>query len=232
MEWLYVWSPRYRFFHEFLMSRIVDLSGFSIHPVFAEQHLFTPVPNTPTLHFLSGIPIKIYVIVNYIQKNMGKTFFFTDVDLIVLPEFCREDLIPYEQNDITCMNEIHAKDPHNIGCLLIRCSLQTLSFFQRVLERIRSEKLLDQDAFQLELPSLDGICGMFDPTMFLQSNMLSESTDNYKIIQCLCSETDSTRILLEKVFTISTAFDVSALLPFLPQDAQQLLDTEGWMRQS
>lgn len=230
MDWLYVWSPRYRFFHELMQSSLKDLSGFHIQPVFAEQHLFTRAQGDG--HFLTGIPIKIYVIVNYIQRNLGKTFFFTDVDLIVLPEFSRRDLDPYLNKDITCMNEIHAKQPYNIGCLLIRCTPETLAFFQRVLQRIREEKLLDQDAFAQELPSFSGSVAFFDPHAFLQSNMLTEDGSTYKIIQCLCSEQDSTRLLVEKVLTIASAFDIHLLLQYLPQEVQDILCAEGWVCKS
>ena len=96
MDWLYVWSPRYRFFHECLYATIKDISGIHVKPIFAEQHLFTPV-QTSCSHFFAGIAIKIYVIRNYIEKNMGKHFFFTDVDLVVLPEFEAADLEQYNE---------------------------------------------------------------------------------------------------------------------------------------
>lgn len=224
MDWLYVWSPRYRFFHEVLQATTKDLSGFHIQPVFAEQHLFQPIDTTH--HFLTGIPIKIHVIVKYIEKNMGKYFFFTDVDLIVLPEFSLEDLEFYKQNDITTMKECHSEVKHNIGCLLIRCCPETLAFFHRILQRIRTETLLDQYAFHLEIPSFQGQIGQFSETQFVQSNMLQEQEMNYKIVQCLTSETDPTEVLVEKVLTIMSAFDIQQFLPFLPQAVQQVLLTE------
>lgn len=224
MDWLYVWSPRYRFFHELLSSTTKDLSGFRIQPVFAEQHLFKPLDSTQ--HFLTGIPIKIHVITKYIERNMGKFFFFTDVDLIVLPEFSSVDLEPYKQNDITTMIECHSIVKHNIGCLLIRCCPETLVFFQRVLERIRTEKLLDQYAFHLELETFSGTVGQFSEEHFVQSNMLKEEENNYKIVQCLTSEVDPTQVLVEKVLTIMSVFDISLFYHFLPQEVQEVLSTE------
>jgi hypothetical protein len=223
MDWLYVWSPRYRFFHELLQSTTSSLQGFHIQPVFAEQHLFKPIDTTQ--HFLTGIPIKIHVIVKYIERNMGKTFFFTDVDLILFPEFSREDLQPYMENDITSMMESHAIVKHNIGCLLIRCTPETLAFFQRVLERIRTEKLLDQYAFHLELESFPGRIGQFSDAHFAQSNMLRDDETNYKIVQCLTSESDPAHVLVEKVLTIMSVFDVSEFLQYLPEDVQQILES-------
>jgi hypothetical protein len=224
MDWLYVWSPRYRFFHELLQATTKDLSGFTIQPVFAEQHLFKPV-QTSSSHFLAGIPIKIHVIKTYIERNMGTFFFFTDVDLIILPEFQQLDLESYKINDITAMAECHETIKYNIGCLLIHCSPKTLVFFERVLQRIRTDHLLDQDAFHLEAEVFDGKIGVFDKTQFLQSNMLSDTSDSYKIIQCLTSESDPTEILLEKVLTIMSVFDVSALRQYLPEDVQKLLES-------
>lgn len=223
MDWVYVWSPRYRFFHELLSATTKDLSGFTMKPVFAEQHLFEPLPNTK--HFLTGIPIKIHVIVNYIQRNMGKTFFFTDVDLMVFPEFSVHDLQPYTKNLITTMKEKHPIIHHNIGCLLIQCCPETLAFFQRVLQRIRDNKLLDQDAFHEEIPSLESKIGQFSEDIFCQSNMLEEK-ETYKIIQCLTSKTNPDDILIEKVLTIVSAFDISALIDYLPQSVRDALFTE------
>jgi hypothetical protein len=130
------------------------------------------------------------------------------------------------------MNEIHAKQPYNIGCMLIRCTDETLAFFQRVLQRIQQEKLLDQDAFAQELSSFSGSFGCFHPSQFLQSNMLDENDSSYKIIQCLSSQDDPTRLLVEKVLTMATAYDITPLLHHLPQDVQDILDTEGGMRQT
>lgn len=224
MDWLYVWSPRYRFFHELLQATTKDLSGFHIQPVFAEQHLFKPMDSTQ--HFLTGIPIKIHAIIKYIEKNMGKYFFFTDVDIIVLPEFSIQDFEPYKQNDITSMKECHSEVKHNIGCLLIRCCPETLAFFQRVCQRIRNEKLLDQYAFHLEIPSLEGKIGQFSEDHFVQSNMLKEEETNYKIVQCLTSEMNPTDVLVEKVLTIMSVFDITHFIEFLPEDVQTLLLTK------
>jgi hypothetical protein len=223
MDWLYVWSPRYRFFHEFVQSCVKDISGFHVKPIFAEQSLFTPLVEE-SKHFLTGIPIKIYVIVNYIKKNLGKVFFFTDVDLIILPEFSYETLVPYLKNDITCMYEEYTDVPYNIGCLLIQCNDKTLAFFERVLQRIRNEKLLDQDAFQQELSSFQGIFDTFSKNEFVQSNMINDVTSDYKIIQCLCSEKNPTDVLIEKIITISSAYDISLLMQFLPDDVKERLE--------
>jgi hypothetical protein len=231
MDWLYIWSPRYRFFHECLYSVIKDLSGFQVTPVFAEQHLFNPI-QTSSSHFFAGIAIKIYVIRNYIEKNIGKHFFFTDVDLVVLPEFKAADLDSYKENDITVMKECHPTLNYNIGCMLIHCSPKTLDFFDKVLMRIRTEKLLDQDAFEQEATSFDGVIGLFDSTEFLQSNMLSDTSNNMKIIQCLTSESNKTEIFLEKIFTIQAFYDISQVIQYLPEDVQEALDTETRMSES
>jgi len=195
-----------------------------VNPVFAEQHLFTPI-QTSCSHFFAGIAIKLYVIRNYIEKNMGKHFFFTDVDLVVLPEFRREDLDEYKEHDITVMKECHPTMKYNIGCMLIHCSPKTLAFFDRVVQRIREEKLLDQVAFEQEALSFEGSIGLFDSTHFLQSNMVTESSTDIKIVQCLTSESNSTDIYLEKLSTIMYFFDISQLEKYLPDDVQQALNT-------
>lgn len=156
---------------------------------------------------------------------MGKHFFFTDVDLVVLPEFRREDLDAYKEYDITVMKECHPTMKYNIGCMMIYCSPKTLAFFDRVVQRIREEKLLDQVAFEQEALSFDGSIGLFDSNHFLQSNMLTESSTDTKIVQCLTSESNSTEIFLEKVTTLMSFFDISQVEQYLPEDVQQALHT-------
>lgn len=230
MDWLYVWSPRYRVFHEILQVTARDISGFRLCPLFAEQHHFTP--RKEGAHFLTGIPIKLFAIVNYIKRNPGAIFFFSDIDLIVFPEFCVKDLEPYFHNDITSMKENHSTVVHNIGCLLIRCNERTLAFFERLCHRTQHEGLLDQDAFYLEAPSFSGTIGLFSDSQFLQSNALRDDESSYKIIQCLTSKNDSNQILVEKLLTIASVYDIRPFLCFLPPEVHTILLTECGMSES
>lgn len=227
MEWLYVWSPRYRIFHEILQATTRDISGFLLRPLFAEQKFFTPLETGA--HFLTGIPIKLFAIVNYIKKNPGAVFFFSDVDLVVFPHFSASDLDPYLLNDITTMKECHPTVVHNIGCLLIRCNEKTLAFFERVLSRTHNEKLLDQVAFNLEVPSFPGTIGLFSNSQFLQSNALTDDESSYKIIQCLTSQDDPKHVLVEKLTSINHVYDIEPFLSFAPSEVQEELRTQTGM---
>jgi hypothetical protein len=220
MDWVYVWSPRYRFFHEFLYSRIKLLPGFQIQPVFVEQHRFNRVQEEG--HFLAGIPVKIETIINYIDQNIGKTFFFTDIDLIVMPSFSGKDLEPYQKNDITCMKEWRDSESPNIGCLLIHCNQKTLTFFEGVKLRILRDKLADQDAFIQELTTFPGSLGFFSTENFLQSHMLRHPcpVDPYKIkiVQCIVDSKKPADIIIDKIRTMQQFIDTSNFLKFLPED--------------
>ena len=112
---------------------------------------------------------------------------------------------------------------------MIHCSPKTLAFFDRVLQRIRTEKLLDQVAFELEAPYFEGQIDIFDSSFFLQSNMVTDSLEHMKIIQCLTSESNSTEIFLEKVATIMNFFDISQIQQYLPHDVKEALDTQTRM---
>jgi hypothetical protein len=228
MDWLYIWSPRYQFFHEVVSSCVKDLSGIQLVPIFAEQHFFTP--RSETGHFLTGIPIKLHVIANYIRRHMGSTFIFSDVDLIVFPRFCIEDLAPYHSNEITTLRESPYTLYHNIGFLMIQCTPETLDFFERVLTRTRSENKLDQDVFNEELQSFPGRVGFFDVSGYIQSNSLHEeqadSFDSLRIIQCLTSQSDPTEILAEKAYTMSLFLDLTNFRSYLPEAVLKILDAK------
>ncbi len=224
MDWLYVWSPRYRFFHEVLYSRIQHLQGLRVHPVFADQHLFNRLSEDG--HFLAGIPVKTTVIVNYIRQNLGKTFFFTDVDLIVMPSFTILDLLPYTTNEITTMREWSDNPTPNIGCLLSRCTPETLAFFERMLLRILRDKDADQDAFIKELSSFSGTVGTFSADHFLQSHMFkTKEVDPYqmKIVQCIVGQDKPTDIIAEKVCMIDQFMKIEPFKQYLPEDVYVLL---------
>lgn len=224
MDWLYVWSPRYRFFHEILYLRTKDLPGFKVCPIYAEQHLFDRQHEHG--HFLAGIPVKMNVVVNYIRENIGKTFFFTDVDLIVMPSFSTSDLIDYETNDITTMKEWTDSLAPNIGCLLIKCSEKTLTFFEGVQLRILRDKDADQDAFIKELTTFTGSVGCFSTMNFLQSHMLKQpSLDPYKIkiVQCIVGQDKPVDIIAEKVCLVSQFMNIDPFQEYLPADVNLLL---------
>lgn len=223
--WYYVWSPRYTFFHFLLFSQIRDLSGFEVHPLFFPQSIFTRKEPTDGQHFLTGIGIKIYVLLKNLQTKPGEFVVFSDVDIVCLDKNLAAKFQAYEKYDITCMREALDSNHYNIGCMLVKSTPDTIAFFTKVLERIRVEQRLDQDIFNEEIQSFPGTHGHFDIPAFIQSNMMEtlQQEDKYSVIQCLCSATDPDLILVEKIATITNFIDITTFRSHLSSTTEELL---------
>lgn len=226
--WFYVWSPKYEVFHRLLFSMLHTAPEFDVHPVFMPQSIFERKEGVDGNHFLTGIGIKIHVLLEELKKRPGEFIIFSDCDLVVFPDGLSEMLEKHEINDITCMSENADYTEHNIGFMLVKSTPQTIEFMETVLKRILKENLLDQTVFKEEIVHFQGTHGFFPLDRFLQSNMLSEKVleTPLLVLQCLCSEIDPIRILVEKLLTIDFFVDIKDFEQFIPQPVLDILHFE------
>lgn len=224
--WYYVWSPSYRIFHEVLQFGTRDLSGVKLNPICVPQKVFDLKVDPKERHFLTGIGIKIHCLLKALNDNADQFIVFSDVDLIVLDKDLSKKLKLYEKNDITAMREKKDGEEYNIGFMLIKSTEEVKALFHRVLETIRSETVLDQDAFNQHIKSFSGTHGFFDTKDFIQSNMIRKDiwdTGNYSIIQCLSAEQTTKEKILGKLATIVYFYDIRNLLCFVERDIAKSL---------
>lgn len=217
--WYYVWSPRYRIFHEVLQFGLRDMSGISLRPLCMPQSIFDRKVEDTQQHFLTGIGIKIYCLLKSLQGLSTDQFMiFSDVDLIIPTKDLTTKLKEYEKNDITAMREKKDVDEYNIGFMLIKNTAEVKQFFQTVLQRIHKEVKLDQDIFNEEIKQFSGTYGFFDTKEFIQSNMIRKDiwdSGNYSIIQCLSSEQTGDEVILGKLATVIYFYNITHLLRFV-----------------
>lgn len=222
--WYYVWSPKYRIFHEVLQFSARDLSGVSLRPISIPQHIFTP--RVQNKHFFTGIGIKIYCLLKSLQAHPDQHIVFSDVDLIVADKDIALKLKEYEKNDITAMRDKLDVDEYNIGFMLIKSTPDVIRFFETVLQRINKEVALDQDIFNDEIKRFSGTHGFFSTKDFIQSNMIRKDiwdSGNYSIIQCLYSGESSTDIMCGKLATIIYYYNITHLLQHVDRDVVKRL---------
>ena len=215
-QWFYVWSPRYRIFHEILLNSTADISGIEMKPQFVPQSIFEK--KNDGKHFLTGIGIKIHVLIKILESHPDTFVIFSDVDLIVPKKDLAEKLKVYETNDITCMCERKDSKEYNIGFMLVKSTPSVIQFLTRVLQQIRTNNMLDQDAFNEEIKSFEGKHGMFDTKDFIQSNMIRKDiwdSGNYSVIQCLASNSTWTDMISEKLHTIIYFYDIRHFLDII-----------------
>lgn len=215
--WFYVWSPRYRIFHEILQFATRDISGVSLNPIPVPQSIFERKVQDPSKHFLTGIGIKIHCLIKILESKKDEFIIFSDVDLIAPDTKLAEKLKEYEVNDITAMVEdVNSPELYNIGFMLIKNTPEVLTFFKSVLHRIQKDGVLDQDAFNEEIKSFSGKHAHFNKKHFVQSNMFRKDiwdTGNYSIVQCLSSDTSTYQnTIVGKLLTIIYYYDIRPII--------------------
>jgi hypothetical protein len=228
LPWYYVWSPRYEIFHRTLSQQLYDISGIKVKPLFVEQSVFTRKRNTlkEGEHFFTGIGIKIYAIIKILKEVPGNFIVFSDVDLVVLNTDMPFIMEPYKVNDITCMRDSFSKEEYNIGCMLIKSTPETISLFERTLELIHRENLLDQLAFNKEIANFKGTHAYFSTKQFLQSNMIHEEEDEsqYRVIQCLCAaDQEPMEVITEKIITLADFVNITSIKDIIQRDIYHAL---------
>lgn len=222
--WYYVWSPKYRIFHEVLKFSVSDISGVSLRPISIPQHIFTP--RVVNKHFFTGIGIKIYCLLKSLQAHPEQHIIFSDVDLIVPDKEIALKLKEYEKNDITAMRDKLDIDEYNIGFMLVKSTPEVIRFFETVLQRIHKEVALDQDIFNDEIKRFSGTHGYFSTKDFIQSNMIRKDiwdAGNYSVIQCLYSGESPTDVMCGKLGTIIYYYNITPLLHFVDREVVKSL---------
>ena len=231
--WYYVWSPKYRIFHEVLKFGTQDISGVSICPIGVPQNIFDRKTDLSDNHFLTGIGIKIYTLLSSLKLHPGQHIIFSDVDLIVLDKDLANKLKAYEVNDISAMHEKKDTNDYNIGFMLIKSTPEVISFFQTVLKRIHTEMKLDQDVFNEEIQKFQGTHGFFDTKDFIQSSMIRRDiwdTGNYSVIQCLSAISDTRQAILGKLATIVYFYNIEKLVQYIDKDIFTELREYFWLQ--
>lgn len=223
VPWYYVWSPKYALFHHILVGQLSDSPGIDVHPVFIQQSVFNRKEGADGKHFLTGIGIKIYVLLKNLEKRPGEFVVFSDVDILCLKSNISNLLESYKVNDITCMRERIDTDDYNIGLMLVKSTPETIALFRVVLERIRLENRLDQDIFMEEIKNFKGKHGHFAIPACIQSNMMRHyegHESEFSIIQCLSSEMDPNTMMVQKIATMTNFFDITRLRSHIPPEIE------------
>lgn len=217
--WYYIWSPRYRIFHEVLKFSTQDISGVSMRPLCMPQELFTP--RVTNKHFFTGIGIKIYCLIKSLKAHANQHIIFSDVDIIVPDKYLAQKLKAYEENDVTAMLDRSDSDDYNIGFMLVKSTPEVIAFFEKVLKRLHTEVKLDQDIFNEEIKTVSFKHGMFDKKDFIQSNMIRKDiwdTGNYSVIQCLYSGESANDVMCGKLLTVVYFYNIIHLLEFVDRE--------------
>ena len=219
-NWYYIWSPKYEIFHQILSNSMVYASDFSLHPIFAEQSIFTRKASDG--HAFTGISIKLFMIIKALRQHKDEYVICSDADLVILDKDALAKYLDTYKADITCMRDTVNEDSvYNIGFMLIKSTDETIALFETVYERIRAECGHDQTIFNEEIQSFSGTHEFFSMPEIVQSNMTV--LDETLLVQCLCSLADSDMAMVEKLWSVSMFFDISYYKYLIPKKVLAIL---------
>ena len=137
-KFVFFYSPLYNYYYNHLNKNLSLY--FYLESILIDD---LQAPKKDKIHtFRGGISIKIEIVIKKIKENLGKFIIFSDATIFVntnlvdqLPVFFNR----YKCNDLTFANNFINED-FNIGLILIKCTQETLSFFEKVLEKLKNTK--------------------------------------------------------------------------------------------
>jgi hypothetical protein len=219
-----VYSPKYEIFHHILSSSLIESDKFILKPCFFPQSAFSTLYNPDSTHFFAGNSLKFDVLLKAIKNNFGKHIIISDVDLIVQePDKLAAYLKKYERFDITYMQDNLINDTLNIGFSLIKCNEKTYTFFEKILQEIKTTGKQDQELINKHIIDADLTYTSFMLPWVIQSNMTQFGV-NFYVMQMLCSNHSTyEENLLEKLLTAAFLFDLSSLRHLIPDSVWDML---------
>lgn len=223
----YVWSPKYELFHHILRSSFNNSTDFVVQDIFVPQSIFDAVSyKQDAKHFLDGNSVKYNILVSILEKHPGETILFVDADTIIeKPGLLREYLESYMYYDIVYARSTLQNDTeYSIGFGLIRSTPATIAFFKQVIHQVEAFGKDEMTALNECISSFSGTCGMFTFPEIIQTQHYKTYKDSYLVLQITCSNHSTYEMnLFEKLISVGTLMDISALIPLIPNNVLQAL---------
>ena len=145
MKFIYFYSQLYEYFNQHIYKNLNSV--FDIEPIKIDD-----LQNNNGHTFFGGVSIKIELILQKIKENIGNSIIFTDATIFINSENINEmvDFFNnYTDNDLCFAN--NGDGYYNIGIMLIKCNMKTLSFFENVLIDLITIKGWDQEVVNRHL---------------------------------------------------------------------------------
>jgi hypothetical protein len=170
MKWFYIWSEKYRDFHNYIQD-VIPHDKFDVHAIYIPQERFDKgLYQKDGLHPWTGCNIKMNEIIRILEElEDGEVFLFTDADMVIRPNSDIYDVVNFYRSviDIDMVFSPEAKSIQ-ISSMLLRKTPLVLAFWKRVLELcIEFPTKLDQNIIIEELRSYKGKWLRFSDTHIL-----------------------------------------------------------------
>lgn len=226
MLWYYIWSPKYEIFHGIMQSCIIKNKGFELNPIFVPQEIFSNTYQSNTDHFLCGNNIQMECTAEALKLHPNEHIIFSDVDLIVNTKHI-EKLYDYMQTykkfDMVFMKDNFIDDTRNIGLCLIKSTPETIVFFKNVSKEIIRSNSQNQKIVNDFLPSFTGTHSIFSFPEIIQSNMATNETLDFYVLQMLCSQKTADENIGEKLASAAKFINIKEGLHLISPITRQYL---------
>ena len=215
VPWYYMWSERYRFFHE-LFNNTMKEPEFIVNPIHIDQSFFDKnLHQTEGAHAWNGCALKIDLLIERLEQSSHPYILFTDIDIIPKNNIYK-NLKPHMDNDED-MVFLQEGDQLNIGFILLKVSKDVIDFWKLVKSKMVECPGHDQKYVNDLINTYTGKWAMFDQQIFTCSNIWDGTTE-FSIMQPLTSGLGKEFDFAEKIFNTAQHLDVQDYMHYVPED--------------
>jgi len=146
MKFIFFYSDLYEYYNKHIHKNLNSV--FQVEAIKIDN-----LQNNSGHTFFGGVSIKIELIVQKIKENIGNSIIFTDATIFINSNNTHElgDFFnTYVDYDL-CFANNDGNGYYNIGVILIKCTIDTLTFFENVLTELKNIHGWDQDVINNHL---------------------------------------------------------------------------------
>jgi hypothetical protein len=139
IKWYYFFTPDYDIWNLHLYETLSKSSVFTPEPIKVDE--IKVLNNCHTKYYFTGCLLKIELLIDIIQKNLGNRIVFTDATWYINSskiEELEKHIIECKYGMTFCNN--NGNGDINIGIIVIDCNEKTLNFYNSILSEINSDK--------------------------------------------------------------------------------------------
>lgn len=215
INWYYMWSEKYRFFHEILKDTVKE-NEFTIKPIHIDQVYFDKnLYTSQGQHAWNGCSLKIDLLIERLETSDTLYILFTDADLIPAKDIYK-NLKQYIEEDYTQVF-LDEGSHLNIGFILLKVCPEVIQFWKDIKNKMSEEGGHDQKHVNDLIPNYKGKWTRFDSQVFTCSNIWNGAKE-FSIMQPLSSCLGKEFDFAEKIFVTAQHIKIEEYMKYVPEN--------------
>ena len=213
ISWYYIWSEKYRFFHE-LFQEFMKETTFIVKPIHIDQLAFDQNAHEIEKRWID-------ILINCLENSDTSYIIFSDVDIIVKSDIYKNLRRHVEENQTMVFLQEGSK--LNIRYMLLKVCPEVIEFWKRIRETMQgSDKC--QDHLNTLITGYSEKWSKFDDQIFACSTTWTMERP-FSILVLLSSSLGKEMDFAEKIFTAAQHLNVEPCMKYLPENAIQSIYT-------